>query len=135
MCVRQARKCPNNCFKRSCWIVPYLTSIILCQIFLHTRDSSGLQYQCKNAKMKIFWINSINPTAMNFKVLCRFLICYIMFSSYAMTSDSNHVFSNVRHCFAFFALINKKIIINRVMTKNGLVRTLESVQTCSYHSR
>ena len=34
----------------------------------------------KNAKIKIFWIGSINPTAMNFKVLYCFLICYIMFS-------------------------------------------------------
>ena len=36
--------------------------------------------------------------------------------------------------FAIFSLINEKIIINRVMTKNGLEQMHESVQTCSYHS-
>ena len=33
-----------------------------------------------------------------------------------MRLDSNLVFSHVQRCFAFFALINKKIIINGVMT-------------------
>ena len=26
MCIRQASKCQNNCFRRFCWTVPYLAS-------------------------------------------------------------------------------------------------------------
>ena len=45
VCLIQARKCPNNCFKqkRFSWTVPYLTSIILCHIFLQFKDSDGFQ--------------------------------------------------------------------------------------------
>ena len=32
VCIRQASKFPNNCFKRFCWTVPNLTSNIMYQI-------------------------------------------------------------------------------------------------------
>ena len=54
VCLRQAKKCPNNCFKRFCWTVPYLTSIRLCQIFLHPKDTSGIQHKCKKCKNEDF---------------------------------------------------------------------------------
>ena len=102
----QARKGPNSCFKRFPWIVHYLTSIKLCQIFLHPNDSSDFQYQCKKkCKNEDFWISSLISTAVNFKVLWCLLVCYNVFSWHSMKSDSNHVFSIVQ-----------KIIIKCVMT-------------------
>ena len=47
VCLIQACKGPNNCFKRFCWTLSYLTSIILFLIFLHLKDSGGFRYQCK----------------------------------------------------------------------------------------
>ena len=107
----QARKGPNNCLKRFCWTLPYLTSIILFQIFSHPKISVVLNTNAKNAKNEDFLISSILSTAVNFKVLCCFLICYSVFWCSAMKSGSNPAFSNVRRCFCVFALINKKIVL------------------------
>ena len=96
------KKGSENCFKRVCWTVPYLISIILCQISLHPKDFGDFQYQCKKCKNDFFFISSIIFTAVNFKVLCCFLICCVVLSWRAMKSDSNHVFSNVRHHFWVF---------------------------------
>ena len=114
--LKKTRKGPNNCLKRFRWTVPYLTSIILCQLFLHPNNSSGFQYQCKNAKNEDFLICSIISTAVNLKVLWCFLVCYIVFSWHAMKSDSNHAIFNVRHCFAFFCINYPKLISICVMT-------------------
>ena len=45
--LKIGKKVSKKLFKRLCWTVSHLISIILCQIFLHPKDSSGLQYQCK----------------------------------------------------------------------------------------
>ena len=70
----------------------------------------------KNAKNEDFLISSIISTAVNFKVLCCFLICYGVLSWHAVKSDSKHVFSNVRHSYCVFCINYQKIIINCVMT-------------------
>ena len=66
----QARKGPNNCFKRFYWILPYLTSIILFQIFLQPKIP--VVYNT-NAKNEDFLISSIISTAVNFKFYAVFL--------------------------------------------------------------
>ena len=70
----------------------------------------------KNAKTEDFLIINIISTAVTFKVLCCFLICYSVFWWHAMKSDSNPVFLMYGTVFTFFALINKKNIMNCVMT-------------------
>ena len=84
---------------------------------LTPQGSGGFQYQCKkNAKGEYLLISSIIYTAVNFKVLCCFLICYRVFWQLAMKSDSNSdFFPMFGAVFVFFALINKKNI-NCVMT-------------------
>ena len=104
VCLIQAREDPNNCFKRLCWTLPYLASIILFQIFIHPKIPVVFNTNAKKAKNEDFLISSIISTAVNFKVLCCFLICYSVFWWHAMKSDSNPVFSNVRHCICVFCI-------------------------------
>ena len=92
VCLIQAKKGPNNCFKRFYCTLPYLTSIILFQICLHPKISVVFNTIAKNEN---FLISSIISTAVSFKVLCRFLIGFNVFWWHAMKSDSNPVFSNV----------------------------------------
>ena len=98
------KKGSNNCFKRFCWTLPYLTSIILFQIFLYPKIPVVFNINAKNAKNEDFLISSIISTAVNFQVLCCFLICYRVFWWHAMKSDSNPVFSNVRRCMCVYCI-------------------------------
>ena len=75
VCLIQTRKGPNNCFRQFYWTLPYLTSIILFQIFLHPKILVVFNFNAKNAKNEDFLISSIISTAVNFKVLGCFLIC------------------------------------------------------------
>ena len=49
------KKGSKNCFKMVCWTVPYLISIMLCQISSHRKDFGDFQYQCKKCKKMLFF--------------------------------------------------------------------------------
>ena len=98
------KKGSKQLFIRFCWTLSYLTSIILFQIFLHPKVPAVFNTNAKNAKSKHFLISSMIYKAVNFKVLCCFLICYSVFGWHAMKSDSNPLLSNVRRCFCVFCI-------------------------------
>ena len=76
---------------------------------LTPKDSAGFQYQCKNAKNEDFWISIIISTAVNFKVLCCFHICFIAcYRDMQCNRIQIICFPIFGTVFVFFALINKK---------------------------
>ena len=124
MCIRQASKCSNNCFKRFCWTVPYLTSSIMYHISLHPRDSAGFQDQSKKMKNEHFLICSIQyltlysvnmtynlkKSIIQWESVCICIClrprrgsfsaeCVVLYNSYSNDFKSCMLFSYVLHYF------------------------------------
>ena len=117
MCLIQTRKGPNNCFKRFCWTLPYLTSVALFQIFLHPKIPVVINNNAKNAKKKDFLISSIISTVVNFK---SFMLFSYLLQCVLVTCNEIGFkilcFQMYGAVLSFFALINRKNIIKCVLT-------------------
>ena len=67
VCIRQAVKCPNNCFK-----LLWYTSSIMYQIFFYISETPVVfKTNVKNENNEDVWICSIGPTAM---ILLTFML-------------------------------------------------------------